>query len=238
MQFDPQEITALAQAEASAPRMDIYAFIHKALRAYMTDTLTGLGRMDVSDDLELSQTCARVLELLDFCRSHLHHENTFVHPAMEAHAPGTSAAMADDHRGHEQAITALAASTTQLMTCTRERRARVAHALYRQLALFVAHNFEHMNQEETGHNAVLWAHYTDAQLAQIEGAIVASLPPEEAMVTLRWMIPYLSPAERALLLGDMQQKAPREAFEATLALARRYLTATEWDKLARTLGLD
>ena len=238
MQFNPREITALAQAEAAAPRLDIYAFIHKALRAFMADTLMGLGRADVGDDLKLSQACARVLELLDFCRSHLHHENAFVHPAMEVRAPGSSAAVEHEHEGHEQAIAALASGAAQLMACPRERRARVAHALYRQLALFVAHNFEHMHQEETEHNAVLWAHCTDAQLAEVEGAIVASLPPAEAMVTMRWMLPYLTPAERALVLCDMRQHAPREAFQAMLDMVRLHLSASEWDKLARTLALE
>ena len=34
MQVNQQEVAALAQAEAT-PRVDMYAFIHKALRAYM-----------------------------------------------------------------------------------------------------------------------------------------------------------------------------------------------------------
>ena len=32
------------------------------------------------------------------------------------------------------------------------------------LALFIADNFQHMHVEETAHNAVLWARYTDAEL--------------------------------------------------------------------------
>lgn len=237
MQFNPQEIAALAQAGSAVPRMDMYAFIHKGLRAFMSDTLTGLGRVDTGDELEMSQACARVLQLLDFCRSHLHHENAFVHPAMERAAPGSAATVAHEHEGHERAIAALAAGTAQLMACARERRARVAHALYQQLALFVAHNFEHMQLEETAHNAVLWAHYSDAELAAIEGALVASIPPEEMRVVLRWMLPCMAPAERALMLGDMRRNAPPQAFEAALAVVRPHLTQIEWDKLARALEL-
>ena len=166
MQVTLQEIAALAQAEIT-PRMDMYAFIHKAMRAYMSDTLVGLGRVDTQDDLELAQACARVQQLLEFCRSHLRHENGFVHPAMERHAPGSAAAIEQEHLGHEQAIATLATATAALLDCPRARRAPVAHALYQQLALFVAHNFEHMHQEETVHNAVLWAHYSDAELATI-----------------------------------------------------------------------
>ena len=65
MQVNQQEVAALAQAEAT-PRVDMYAFIHKALRAYMSDTLVGLGRVDTQDDLELAQACARVQQLLEF----------------------------------------------------------------------------------------------------------------------------------------------------------------------------
>lgn len=236
MQFNPQEIAALAQADAT-PRMDMYAFIHKALRAYMSDTLTGLGRMDADDDLELNQACARVLQLLEFCRSHLKHENDFIHPAMERHMAGSAAAVAHEHLGHQEAIEALAAATAQLMACARDRRAPVAHALYKQLALFVAHNFEHMHYEETAHNAVLWAHYCDAELAAIHDALVASIAPDEMLVVMRWMVPFMAPAERAMMLADMRRSAPPQAFDAALAVARPHLSQVEWDKLERALDL-
>ncbi len=237
MQFNPQEISALAQAESAAPRMNMYAAIHKALRAFMADTLTGLGRVDTDDDLDLSQACDRVLALMDFCRSHLQHENEFVHTAMERRAPGSAGTVAREHEEHEQAIAALAAGAARLQDCPRDRRARVAHALYQQLALFVAHNFQHMHQEETAHNAVLWAHYSDAELAEVEGALVASIPPVEMMVVLRWMLPCMAPAERAMMLDGMRREAPPQAFEAALSVARPHLSQAEWGKLARALNL-
>lgn len=236
MQLDSQELAALAQA-AVTPRMDMYAFIHKALRAYMSDTLVALGRVDVNNEPELGQICDRVRQLLDFCRAHLRHENDFIHPAMERHLPGSAAAVAQEHVGHVQAIATLADGTAQLVACAPERRAPLAHALYRQLALFVAHNFEHMQQEETQHNAVLWAHYSDAELVAIHDRLVASIPPEEMGVVLRWMLPHLTPDERAMMLADMRRSAPPPAFEAALALARAQLTPREWDKLARALEL-
>ncbi|MGE4329000.1 hypothetical protein [Diaphorobacter sp.] len=237
MQINPQEISALAQAETAVPRMDIYACIHKALRAFMTDTLVGLGRLDAEDDLELHQATARLLQLLDLCRSHLHHENTFVHPAIERHAPGSAAVVAQEHEGHEQAIAALATAAQQLLQCPHEQRGRVAHALYQQLALFVAHNFEHMHLEETAHNAVLWDHYSDTELAAIEGALVASIAQEEMLVILRWMLPSMTAYERLLMLRDMHRNAPPQAFEMALGVVRPHLSPTEWDKLARGLQL-
>ena len=121
MQLDSQELAALAQA-AVTPRMDMYAFIHKALRAYMSDTLVALGRVDVNDEPELGQICDRVRQLLDFCRAHLRHENDFIHPAMERHLPGSAAAVAQEHVGHVQAIATLADGTAQLWPAPRAAR--------------------------------------------------------------------------------------------------------------------
>lgn len=236
MHHDTREIAALTQAQSTAPRMDMYTGIHKALRAFMADTLLGVGRMDVEDEQAFAHTCNRVQQLLELCRSHLQHENQFVHAAMEARQPGSSQTIAGEHLGHEQAITALQACVGHLVACARPARAAASLALYRQLALFVAHNFEHMHEEETAHNRVLWQCYSDAELAAIHDALVASVPPQEMMLVARWMVPFMSPAERAAMLGAMQQHAPAPVLEAVLAQVQPHLTQPEWSKLMRSLG--
>lgn len=237
MKIDSREIAALAQAQPSAPRMDMYAGIHKALRAFMADTLLGLGRMDVDDDLEFAQTCDRVMQMLDFCRSHLRHENQFVHAAMEARQPGSSQQVDSEHVEHEQAIAALAAGVSHLLSCARPSRPAATQALYRQLALFIAHNFEHMHEEETAHNQVLWDRYSDEELVRIHDELVASIPPQEMLTTARWLVPFMSPAERTAMLSDMQQHAPKPVLAAVLAHVQPHLTQQEWTKLVRSLGL-
>jgi hypothetical protein len=110
--------------------------------------------------------------------------------------------------------------------------------LYRHLALFVAENFQHMHVEETVHNAALWAHYSDAELAALHGRLMASLAPRELLDTARWMLPALSPVERAGLLRGMKAEAPPQAFEAMVDHVRPHLDATAWDKLVPALGLS
>jgi len=235
MNIDQRELRQVAQA--AAPRVDMYAGIHKALRALMADTLLAVGRMDSEDALERAQVTQRVLELLDFCRSHLRHENDFIHPALEARAPGASGKIAHEHEEHLQAIVALADQATALLQCEPAARPAAALALYRALSLFIAHNFEHMHVEETAHNAVLWARYTDAELIEIHNALVASIPPDEMMYVLRWMVPFMNPAERAAMLGDMRDHAPAPAFAAALEVVRPHLSEREWAKLGQSLGL-
>ena len=80
-----------APATTTHPRFDIYAIIHKGLRAAMTDALLAAGRVDARDAREVTDTVARVDALLGFCQLHLEKENKFVHPAMEARRPGSAA---------------------------------------------------------------------------------------------------------------------------------------------------
>lgn len=235
MNIDAQEMKEVAAA--TPPRLDMYTGIHKALRALMADTLLAVGRMDYDDDLERAQTCERVMALLDFCRSHLRHENDFVHAAIEARAPGASDRIAHEHGEHERHIAELCSHTTAFLGSVAALRPALALDLYRRLSLFIAENFQHMHVEETAHNAVLWARYTDAELAAIHDALVASIPPEEMMFVARWLVPFMNPAERAGMLGEMRSSAPAPAFAAVLDTVRPHLTATEWSKLAQALQL-
>jgi hypothetical protein len=223
---------------SAARRVDIYAPIHKALRAFMCDTLVAIGRLDGDDEVELAAGLSQLRALAGFCASHLRHENDFVHGAMEARRPGSSAAIAADHDHHDQAIGELLTLADQAQQVAGAARPLALERLYRRLALFVADNLTHMEVEETEHNATLQATHGDAELIAIEQAIVASLPPEEAALGMRWMLPAMRPAERAAQLEGMRRDAPALVFEGALAIARTHLRGSDWRKLADALALE
>lgn len=216
----------------NTPRHDIYAFIHKGLRAFMTHTLVRVGRLDAHDPAEVAEVSEELRALIDICRAHLQHENTFVHTAMQAREPGSCAQVEADHVHHEAALDELAALLTRV-----PGHADAAQALYRTLTRFVAENFEHMQREETQMNAALWATHSDAEIMAIEQRIVASHQPQEMQLALRWMLPHLSPDERAAMLGGMRAHAPAEAFAGVLGTIRPLLGGRDWRKLALALGL-
>lgn len=195
--FDTQATTH--PEPAATPRLDLYTPIHKALRHFMTDTLLRVGRMDVNDAADFQATLGQLDALLDQCLSHLDHENHFVHAAIEARRPGASHRIAEEHLDHMESIDALRADADQLRRAHPDSRPAVALRLYRHLALFVGDNFAHMHYEETVHNAALWALYTDAELHELHGRLLASLPAPEMDTVMRWMLPALNPAERAPL---------------------------------------
>jgi hypothetical protein len=220
-------------------RIDLYAPIHKALRGFMTDTLSRIGRIDVFDPADMAAAMAQFDALLALCASHLEHENEFVHTAIEARQPGGAGRIAAEHVEHLEAIAALRCDARRLCdTADGHARVPLALRLYRHLALFVAANFEHMHVEETQHNAALWAHYTDAELLELHGRLMASLPPQEVLDVARWMVPALSPAERAGMLNGVKAELPPHAFQALVGHLRPHLDGTAWAKLAPAIGVS
>jgi len=225
---------AVPRTQPQLPRVDLYGGIHKALRLFMTDTLARVGWLDADDPADVAAALGQVGALLELCRRHVEHENTHVHPAIEARRPGASAHVAEDHEEHLQSIAALEAEAAALRALP---TANAALRLYRHLASFVGENFQHMHWEETQHNAALWAAYSDEELMQIHVAIVSSVPPAEMLQIARWMVPALNPAERAEVLGGMKAAMPASAFEDLLDAVRPHLSDKDWAKLARALHL-
>jgi hypothetical protein len=221
---------------AKPPRVDLYGPIHKALRRFMGDTLQRAGACDPSDPADLADTLSQVQSLLDGMRSHLKHENDHVHAAIEARQPAGARQTADDHVGHLETIGALEADVRALRTAPAGQREQRMARLYRHLALFVAENLHHMHLEETASNALLWTHYSDAELVEIHERLVASIAPAEMMGWLRWFAVALSPAELAGMLGDMRAKAPAEVFGAVMQLVRSVVDARRWAALERALA--
>ena len=231
MSVSPIEIAPAAQ------RFELYRPIHKALRAFMSDTLVAVGRMDTQDDGDVAVTLEQARSLLAVLTIHLDDENRFVHAAMEARRPGSAAHTAHDHVEHECALAELTNMIDGVARTAGTERATLVLSLYRRLALFVAENLEHMEVEERDNMAVLWAEYTDEELARIEAAIVASVPPAAMSIAARWFMAGLNHAERVGWLQGMRHGAPPAAFEGVLAIARGNLNARDWTKLAAALAL-
>lgn len=224
-------------AAPAAPRLDLYAGIHKALRHAMSHTLLRVGQVDVDDRQELQRVLGEAEALLGAMRQHLRHENDFIHTAIEARRPTGARRTADDHLEHLAEIAALQAELQSLRAADAALRPVLALRFYRHLALFVAENLQHMHVEETANNAALWALYTDAELAALHDRLVASIPPEEMMGWLRWMAPALSPQELGGMLADMRTKAPPAAFAAVLDTMRLHVEPGRWVRLMAALGL-
>ncbi|MBS1699928.1 MAG: hypothetical protein JST25_16190, partial [Actinobacteria bacterium] len=79
------------------------------------------------------------------------------------------------------------------------------------------------------------AAYSDAELAAIEQAIVASIPAPAMAAVLHGFIPALNAPERAAMLAGMRDAMPPEAFAGVLGIAERTLAAADFARLQRDL---
>lgn len=200
----------------SPARYDIYAHIHRALRASMATTLIETGRVDPGCNEAVERQLQSIDALLVLCSDHLEHENTYIHAAMEARRPGASHKTASDHDQHVAMIGLLTRDIERVRTATGAERQGRLQSLYQHLSSFVAENFEHMLIEESYNNAVLWDHYSDDEIRQIEGALVTSIPPDKNAIILQLMLPAIPQPERVEMLRHLRVAMPPDAFDGLL----------------------
>ena len=228
---------APAMPKGGTGRHEMYTAIHKALRLLMAETLTTLSRTDAAKEAEVAAALRLVRELTTLCRLHLHTENQFIHTAMEARRPGSANLAAQDHVGHEVAIERVEADALAVEKSSGEARASLIFTLYSRIAVFVGENYEHMNEEETHNQSVLWETYSDDELRGIEGAIVGSHTPDETAAAMRWMIPALPGPQAAALVGGLRAAMPEHVFSGLVGLIAAHPGARQDARLMHALGL-
>lgn len=223
-------------AAPATPRYDPYLMIHKGLRSMQAQILVALGRMDSWDDAQTRATLADLREVIRHMEGHVHHEDTFIHTAMEARAPGSTARMEVDHASHRRALADLRTACDRVEAAEGAERDVLARNLYRSFAQFMAEDLEHLHAEETQNNAVLWATHSDAELIALVGRLVASIPPQENAIISRWMVTASTPAERARMLGEARKNVPAGVFAGLLGGIVAHLPAGDREKLERALA--
>ncbi|MCB1380811.1 MAG: hypothetical protein KDK89_20945 [Alphaproteobacteria bacterium] len=220
-------------------RHNFYYIIHKGLRLGHCRLLAMISATDFTNPSDCAMTIAAVRDFLMLARSHLEGENREIHAALEARAPGASAHAADDHDDHERSFAELEALLRKIEAAPASAKARAGKALYRRYAIFAAHDMEHMNEEETALLAALHAAFTDAELHEIEGRIVAAIAPAKMAAYLNLMMPALSHPERVDMLGHMRQAMPPAVFDSVLhGAVRPALEADEFAAAVSALGLS
>lgn len=218
-------------------RYDTYRFIHKGLRMAQCHMLARLGQADFLGE-EGTALLAELRTLLMLGASHIGHEETHIHVHLDPKDPAGIEKLDAQHASHRESFARLEALIRQVEGATAAQKAEAGHRLYLAFALFVAHDFEHMNEEETINNDRLWRFFTDEQIIDMERAIVSSMPPEKAMATLRIMLPALSRAERARFLGGVRQSMPADAFAGLMDhVAPGLLAANDYADLRLRLGM-
>ena len=197
-------------------RHDPYGPVHKGIRAAHMRCLIAIGSADASSDAEISRLAAEIEDHLAMCHTHLQDENSVLHTALDVRRPGASAHAAEDHDDHLLSFREINALLSRLVSAASADRNAVLAALYRRFGRFVADDLMHMEHEEHVLLPDLQAAFTDEELQELEGRIVASIPPMHLAMFLDAMLDALPHAESAAMLNAMKAGMPAEAYAALM----------------------
>jgi len=219
-----------------AKRYNIFDFIHKAWRALLYETALVLQQTDFENSEESDKAIKQLELVLKTFASHAYHEDTFVIPAVEKFAPAVAKGMQGDH-GKDEVLTHEMENKIEAFyyASSPEVKSEIGREIMYLFIEFVAFNLIHMNMEEHVINEVLWKNYTDEQLMAINKDIVKSVPGDEMMFSLQWMIKGISNMQLAQLLSNLRTEMPEDAFESVFYIARNSLPTQRWEEVKENM---
>lgn len=198
-----------------ANRHDPYGAVHKGIRAAHMRCLVAIGATDAASDTAVQRLLADLTDHLAMCNTHLGDENSFLHTALETRRPGASAHAAEDHDDHLQSFRELNGLIDRLASTTREQRPALIAQLYRRFGRFVAEDLLHMEHEEHVLLPELQSAFTDPELQELEGRIVAAISPEHMVLFMDAILSALPSSDSAAMLAAMKTAMPPAVY-ATL----------------------
>jgi hypothetical protein len=210
------------------PRFNVFNLIHKALRTLLFDTVMQLQQADLAIEQQSDAALRQTELLLELFDSHAWHEDNFILAAAAVHAP---ALIADFESEHETDL-ALSDQLRNKIAAYHNSADKYAagNELYFALNDFVAFNLKHMNKEEQLLNQVLWQHYTDAEILDMERNIQRSVPPEKMNSYFEWMIKGINDTELLQWLHGVKAEAPEFVFAGLLQACAQHLPQERWYK--------
>jgi iron-sulfur cluster repair protein YtfE (RIC family) len=199
----------------------------------MFDTVMQIQQTDMSDPEKSKDVIARIHLLVNAFDTHAHHEDHFVFNAAEIHAPSLIAEFEQEHEKDHQ----LSNEIRSLLAAYEiaEDKFGAGRALYYAVNEFVAFNLQHTNKEETILNEVLWKHYTDGEILDMQRSIERSVSPEEIAMIFEWMVRGINDVELLGWLNAVKREAPEFVLNMILEAGARHLPEARWSRIERAL---
>lgn len=210
------------------PRHDMYTTIHKALRRRIYESTTRVEGCDFGDPSARADVVEHVRETLRYLDEHAAHEDRFVQPSILSANPAVAERLAAAHERVHQTGVGVAALLDALCQADAQVAMGRGPELCHALNLLASQHLEHMNDEETLANAVLWGAYSDDELRTLHGQLQASIPGPRMAEWMGLMLPALNVHERIGVMGGVKANAPPAVFEQMMQLGRDAVGAP-WD---------
>ena len=219
-------------------RYNVFNQIHKGLRGMLYDTALRLQRTDFTQSDEAKTAVEQLEELLYFFDEHAQNEDQFILPHVRKHnAPLIDELEKDHDIDHRLTETLFGHIQEWKVAKLSAQKEAIGQRIFFAFNEFIAFNLYHMNKEENVLMFLLWKHYTDAQIRQMEGEILQSIPPQTLLAESRWMMRSINNREVTEWLAGIKQGAPAAVFNNFLQMAEDELPADRLTKVRDSLAL-
>jgi hypothetical protein len=224
----------------SVPRLKSYDVPHKGLRHAISKLILLAGRTSFISEKAVEPLYHQAREAFRMLSMHAHDENEVTLKELEERLPSASH---HDMEGHE-VIEARQAELEQMLEeiyeAVRQGRnmSEQGHRFYSLLSDFYSMYLQHMSEEESQTQALLWEHFTDEELIGQRTKIMSGMGPENVMMWFRHIIPAQNHEERVGLLTGFKANAPAPAYQAAMTMLKPLLETHEWEMLEAAIEIN
>lgn len=210
------------------PRPSSFVPPHKAIRSFFGTVIKAAGKADHNDPQEIDALCTNCEELFELLHIHANDENGVMLTHLDRKVPGASEHDRNDHARLEEMQAELEELVKEIKTGPVELSQ--LDRLYAGLSLLFSEHLEHMHEEETVTQELLWQHFTDEELFAMRGEIMQRLGPDRMLKWWKHIMPAMRRTERAMTLKAMMAQAPPPVIEKVNALMPVILGEHEWQR--------
>ena len=211
-------------------RDDLFTLMHKALRLELFGVTTTAAALDWTDDGSVRPFVDRWHALVELLHLHSRHEDRHFFTLAERKAPGATSPLSEQHVVQGRALDAVNDAVEAAV------KGDEAATVHRRIAMFVGAYLPHLDTEERQVMPLLWATCSDAELAEVRAGFMAETPPEMGALSMRLMLPAVTPGERAAIVGMVRATAPPPVVDNLLHTAAQVLSPVDYARLTADTG--
>jgi hypothetical protein len=206
----------------------IFSAPHKALRKTMAAFLVLAGQTNYKSEKAIEKLKIAGNEMFFLLTSHAETEDKIVLNALETKLPGASEHDKNDHTKIHELQHKLEVQLNRLNTSVSENE---AHDFYLGFATFFSIYLNHIDEEETVTQKLIWENFSTEEQLAIRTSIVAKMKPETYAIWLRHIIPAQNETENRMMLGAILRNMLSENFESLLKILEQNMPAEDFSSL-------
>jgi len=231
-----------------AAKGDLFTSIHKGLRSM----IYGLsGRLQTNDFADVATTQALVADLendfavarsagcaLCILAGHAVDEESVIFPSAARVGNKLITELIWEHHELTRRELEIAKAGHELLSMdSADARVRAGVQLNQAANQLFGAYIVHMNREEAELVPLMREHFSDPEMAAMQGKIIGQMPPERVFAILGWMLPSLNVTELTGLLSTLKGAAPPPFLKAISDLGAARIDPARWDVVKLRVGL-